>query len=168
MEFKSKSRAQKQKQKQQFRIISGSIRSKSTTPTILCKKHPKHKQSPGVCAVCLREKLNLLPPLSSNTQKATKKTNADGSSSSSSLSSLSSHDSSNASTSCASPHHHRSYSSATFLTTGKKLFTNSRSMAAIVMPTRPQNMTAMDYQIKKKQGFWSKLLHPRKSKVTMV
>ncbi|GAB2271336.1 hypothetical protein Dimus_006177 [Dionaea muscipula] len=29
--------------------------------TLLCKKHPKHRQSPGVCSLCLTEKLVKLP-----------------------------------------------------------------------------------------------------------
>ncbi|KAG9156082.1 hypothetical protein Leryth_020676 [Lithospermum erythrorhizon] len=146
--------------------MSGYIRSKSKTPPILCKKHPKHKQSPGVCAICLREKLNQLPSTSSITKKATKKANAAGSScSSSSLSSLSSHESSNASSSCPSPHHlcHRSYSSMTFLKSGKSLFTNSKSMTAIVIP-RHKSRAAMDDQTEKKVGFWSKLLFTSKKR----
>ncbi|XP_009787285.1 uncharacterized protein LOC107774624 [Nicotiana tabacum] len=31
-----------------------------TEPEIICKKHPNHKQQPGVCSSCLREKLNKL------------------------------------------------------------------------------------------------------------
>ncbi|KAM3360518.1 hypothetical protein P3S68_020230 [Capsicum galapagoense] len=27
-------------------------------PVIICKKHPQHKQQPGVCSCCLREKLS--------------------------------------------------------------------------------------------------------------
>lgn len=33
---------------------------------IICKKHPKHQQSPGVCSVCLSEKLTLLSKPSRN------------------------------------------------------------------------------------------------------
>ncbi|GLU16145.1 hypothetical protein SLE2022_325940 [Rubroshorea leprosula] len=34
-------------------------------PTMGCKKHPKHRQSPGVCSLCLREKLSHLSTSSS-------------------------------------------------------------------------------------------------------
>ncbi|PQM38156.1 uncharacterized protein Pyn_14208 [Prunus yedoensis var. nudiflora] len=35
--------------------------SKKSKPDIArCKKHPKHEQSPGVCSLCLREKLERL------------------------------------------------------------------------------------------------------------
>lgn len=27
-------------------------------PIVICKKHPQHKQQPGVCSCCLREKLS--------------------------------------------------------------------------------------------------------------
>ncbi|XP_009586595.1 uncharacterized protein LOC107820481 [Nicotiana tabacum] len=27
-------------------------------PEVICKKHPQHKQQPGVCSCCLREKLS--------------------------------------------------------------------------------------------------------------
>ncbi|XP_009787284.1 uncharacterized protein [Nicotiana sylvestris] len=31
-----------------------------TEPEIICKKHPDHKQQPGVCSCCLRERLSKL------------------------------------------------------------------------------------------------------------
>ncbi|XP_016509004.1 uncharacterized protein LOC107826524 [Nicotiana tabacum] len=31
-----------------------------TEPEMICKKHPNHKQQPGVCSSCLRERLNKL------------------------------------------------------------------------------------------------------------
>ena len=30
-----------------------------TKNTVLCKKHPKHRQSPGVCSLCLNERLSM-------------------------------------------------------------------------------------------------------------
>ncbi|KAL0815655.1 hypothetical protein Bca101_072099 [Brassica carinata] len=30
-----------------------------TKNTMLCKKHPKHRQSPGVCSLCLNERLSM-------------------------------------------------------------------------------------------------------------
>lgn len=30
-----------------------------TKNTVLCKKHPKHRQSPGVCSLCLNERLSI-------------------------------------------------------------------------------------------------------------
>lgn len=41
---------------------------------IICKKHPKHQQSPGVCSICLSEKLSLLSKPSRNNITKKKKT----------------------------------------------------------------------------------------------
>ncbi|KAL2498870.1 putative ovule protein [Abeliophyllum distichum] len=35
-------------------------------PEIVCKKHPNHKQQPGVCSCCLRERLSKLSGLTKN------------------------------------------------------------------------------------------------------
>lgn len=68
-----------------------------------CKKHPKHNQSPGVCSLCLREKL---AQLSSYNSRPTPSSIASSTSSSSSLSSYSSsYYSSASSSSSASPMH---------------------------------------------------------------
>ncbi|GFZ10234.1 hypothetical protein Acr_21g0008330 [Actinidia rufa] len=100
-----------------------------------CKKHPKHLQSPGVCSVCLRERLS---QLSAGSRTNTTLVIKASSSTSSSLSSLSSSGE-------VSPVHHR--------------FSKSRSLA-FVMGTRGE-----DREGKKKGGFWSKLLRPRSKKM---
>ncbi|GAB4861299.1 hypothetical protein Ancab_036461 [Ancistrocladus abbreviatus] len=38
-----------------------------------CRRHPKHRQSPGVCSICLTEKLSKLPACSSNITATTPK-----------------------------------------------------------------------------------------------
>nr|GEW44178.1 hypothetical protein [Tanacetum cinerariifolium] len=75
---------------------------KRSSSTTSCKKHPKHRQSPGICSLCLRERLSKISASSSHAS-----TNVSSSCSSSSISSISSvyssHDSSNASSYTASP-----------------------------------------------------------------
>ncbi|CAJ1971733.1 unnamed protein product [Sphenostylis stenocarpa] len=67
-----------------------------------CKKHPKHNQSPGVCSLCLREKLAQL----SSSNSRTRPSSIASSTSSSSVSSYSSSYYSSASaSSSASPMH---------------------------------------------------------------
>lgn len=133
---------------------------RSKADLMRCKKHPKHRQSPGVCSVCLREKLS---QLSSNMRKNT--VSMASSCSSSSLSSLSS---SNAS-SLSSPVHRTGFvgveakgRSVSFLkSTGKSvLLTKSRSMAFDV-PMRAREH--VDHG-KKKSGFWSRLIGTRSTK----
>ncbi|KAL2521941.1 uncharacterized protein Fot_25864 [Forsythia ovata] len=119
-----------------------------------CKKHPKHRQSPGVCSICLREKLSQLSTNSSSRSKIS-------TSSSSYLSSLSS--SSNVS-SYSSPVNGTSFRVASVArgsminslkTTGKDVLKKSRSMAFVLQRRKDDNNG------KNKSGFWSKLLHPR-------
>ncbi|XP_021740271.1 uncharacterized protein LOC110706633 [Chenopodium quinoa] len=72
-----------------------------------CKKHPKHRQSPGVCSLCLSDKLSKVSNSGTASRSAIIRARARvyyQSSSSSSLSS--SYDSSNASSTGASPVHH--------------------------------------------------------------
>ncbi|XP_057728049.1 uncharacterized protein LOC130943959 [Arachis stenosperma] len=127
-----------------------------------CKKHPKHHQSPGVCSLCLNDRLLQLSSSSSASVIG------GGSSCSSSVSSLSSYYSSSSASSCASPvsrhfpltsEGKRSSTLSIFLLSGAKHNNNngllkSRSMAV-----------DHDYhrRSKKKSGFWSKFL-PSKSK----
>ncbi|XP_010521295.1 PREDICTED: uncharacterized protein LOC104800226 [Tarenaya hassleriana] len=69
-----------------------------------CKKHPKHRQSPGVCSLCLNQKLSRLSTLDhasssgAGPETASYCSSSDVSSSSSSYSSVSP---------CLSPLHHR-------------------------------------------------------------
>ncbi|CAA3000607.1 Hypothetical predicted protein [Olea europaea subsp. europaea] len=124
-----------------------------------CKKHPKHHQSPGVCSICLREKLSKLSTSSSSRSKVS-------SLSSSYLSSLSS--SSNIS-SYSSPVNGSSFRAASVVrgsmsslkSTGKEMLKKSRSMAFVF-----QRQKDIDNNGKNKSGFWSKLFHPRSKGLT--
>ena len=135
-----------------------------------CKKHPKHRQSPGVCSLCLSEKLIQLS--SSSRRKTT--FIAANSSSSSSVSSLSSYYSSSSASSCASPMHRRfdpgkrklSSSLSFFLLNGKhRQLIKSRSMA--VVPGRKEGEGGVDIKGRKKGGFWHKLLHPKSKRMNV-
>ncbi|KAL3369166.1 hypothetical protein AABB24_009802 [Solanum stoloniferum] len=116
-------------------------------PQVICKKHQDHKQNPGVCSCCLRERLIKLSTNSTTTIMAT--------SSSCTYSSLSS---STSSSTCGSPRRHRRINSDvvgpfSFVGTGaggglKK----SRSIAFVARSCGLLN------EQKKKEGFWSKLI----------
>lgn len=134
-----------------------------------CKKHPKHKQSPGVCSICLGERLSQLSSSKKTTKKALRTP-----SSSSSLSSLSSCDSSSNASSCASPVRRRNYGGmgrsegkgyvSFFKVSGKNIIlTKSRSME--FYPRRPDREHVNDDYRKKKGGFWSKLIGSRGKKM---
>lgn len=84
--------------------ISSSSKSKSNSKHIIvgCRRHPKHIQSPGVCSICLREKLSHLScPSSSSSSSRAIHNYYDSSSSSSSLSSY--YSSCSSASSCSSP-----------------------------------------------------------------
>ncbi|XVE60531.1 hypothetical protein DITRI_Ditri05aG0136300 [Diplodiscus trichospermus] len=125
-----------------------------------CKRHPKHRQSPGVCSLCLREKLSQLsanPSLRCTTSRV-------ASSCYYSSSSLSSYYSSSSASSYSSPMHRYRFTtegkgtsfSLLLFSTGKNILTRSRSVA---FASRMRSKEA-----KKKSGFLSKLLHPRNTK----
>ncbi|CAJ2641201.1 unnamed protein product [Trifolium pratense] len=127
-----------------------------------CKKHPKHVQSPGVCSLCLKDKLY---QLSTSSSSSFQKTNP--ASGSSSCSSVSSYDSSSSVSSCSSPPMHDDRS---FSTKGKTIFlfqkhnglVKSKSMA--VVPRKRKDSEKNDYS-SKKNGFWFKLFHPKSKKM---
>ncbi|XP_019438523.1 PREDICTED: uncharacterized protein LOC109344271 isoform X2 [Lupinus angustifolius] len=108
-------------------------------PNGRCKKHLKHHQSPGVCSLCLKDK----------------------------LSHLSSSSSSSSASSCASPMHpfeetkSGSSSNSIFLmsSSSKHGIVKSRSIAFL---PRRRKYGDEDHNKKsaKKEGFWFKLLHP--------
>lgn len=135
--------------------------SKSSKHGVKCKKHPKHRQSPGVCSICLNEKLS---QLSSGSGSRRNSDTAGSGSCSSSPSSLSSYDSS----SCSSPVHFTNLegkiiSSLSFLLNGKNVLTKSRSLVFFPRMNRPRtgdndhdDMKKDDQ--KKGRGFWSKFL----------
>lgn len=134
-------------------------------PEVLCRKHPKHRQSPGVCSICLCERLSQISTSSSSTASTT----IASSSSSSSLSSYSSHYSSSEASSCSSPMQGRyrfpsdTKGSFSFLSSRKNMLTKSRSVAFVT------RMRAGDGGLpNNKTGFWSKLLHPRRKRTEDV
>ncbi|PWA67867.1 hypothetical protein CTI12_AA313820 [Artemisia annua] len=101
-----------------------------------CKKHPKHEQSPGVCSLCLRDRLAKISKSSSRVIAY------DSSCSSSSVSSVSSV--SSCSSYVASPMHDYR----------KGKLKKSKSMAFV-------SERIVENDAKKKGGFWSKLMHSR-------
>lgn len=139
---------------------------KSKSDTIHCKKHPKHRQSPGVCSLCLKERLAKLSTSSSS------RVYISTMESYSSSSSLSSYYSSSEASSCASPmHRHRftegknnniNISLSTFLLGSKNVLTKSRSLVVVSRTRRKEGDN--DDNKKKKGGFLSKLLRPRSNK----
>ncbi|KAK3230945.1 hypothetical protein Dsin_002826 [Dipteronia sinensis] len=129
-----------------------------TKPDLRCKKHPKHHQSPGVCSVCLREKLSQLSSCSSSSSSSRATIFAATSCSSSSASSYYSSSCSSVSSSSSpvhftttSNHRRKGKNSLSLLLFGGKnknnVLTKSRSMAFV-----PRNTDD------KKVGFFSKLL----------
>ncbi|TKY56283.1 hypothetical protein E2542_SST20726 [Spatholobus suberectus] len=128
-----------------------------------CKKHPKHRQSPGVCSLCLREKLTQLS--SSNSRTITSSIITACSSSSSSLSSLSSSYYSSASaSSCASPMHCFCFTSEGKSSSSVSIFLLSDNRG--IMNGRFKS--GADHGHDKsahKSGFWFKLLHPKSKRM---
>ncbi|KAE9609056.1 hypothetical protein Lal_00020373 [Lupinus albus] len=134
-------------------------------PNGRCKKHLKHHQSPGVCSLCLMDKLFQLSSSSSSSSSSSKRTMSGACDSSSASSSLSSYYSSSAS-SLASPMHpfkerkSGSSSISIFLTSSssKHGLVKSRSMA--FLPRRRKDGEEDNTKKSaKKEGFWFKLLH---------
>lgn len=133
--------------------------SKPSKPDIArCKKHPKHQQSPGVCSLCLREKLERL---------AQKLSTYSGSplllrriTSPSTTSSLSSYDSSSSGSSLSSPApgYEQKGPISWFLSGDNNVLTKSRSLVNY-FPRRMRRKEGSEE--KKKSRFWSKLLRPR-------
>ncbi|KAK8572392.1 hypothetical protein V6N13_047991 [Hibiscus sabdariffa] len=129
-------------------------RSKPNDQPPCCRKHPKHRQSPGVCSLCLRDKLSRLP--ANSTSRCTTATVA--SSCSSSPSSYSSSSSSASSSYTSSPTHRYSFPKegndgfSLFLIGGKNMLTKSKSVA---FASRLRSKEG-----KNKTGFFSKLLYP--------
>ncbi|XP_022752916.1 uncharacterized protein LOC111301482 [Durio zibethinus] len=128
-----------------------------------CKRHPKHRQSPGVCSLCLGEKLSQLSANSS--RRCTTITVASSNcSSSSSLSSY--YSSASSSSSSSSPMHRYCFptegkgtSFSLLLFSGKNILTKSRSVA---FASRMRIKEGDDK--KKESGLLSKLLHSRNNK----
>ena len=146
-------------------------RKRSSSATTSCKKHPKHRQSPGICSLCLRERLS---KISSSSSQAV--TNVSSSSSSSSISSVSSvyssNNSSNASSYTASPmQNYRNRRKINNLEgkgylyfLKKNTLKKSRSVAFV----SDQKKVMQDQEMKEKVGFWSKLMGSKRSSSRMM
>ncbi|KAI3820260.1 hypothetical protein L1987_07804 [Smallanthus sonchifolius] len=122
-------------------------RKPSSSSSRKCKKHPKHEQSPGVCSLCLRERL--LKVSRSSSRVITCASSSLSSYSISSISSVSS--SSGALSNTASPMHGYQKGRVSFLRSKLK---KSKSMAFV-------GERIMNDDERKKAGFWSKLMHSR-------
>lgn len=123
----------------------------------ICRKHPKHGQTPGVCSVCLMEKLS---QLYTTTVSGSNTTTIVSSCSSSSLSPLSS---SSEVSSYSSPAHRHVHAIG-----GDRnaLMMKSRSMAFITRRRRAAAAGSVEDDGKgKAAGFWSKLLRRKKNRV---
>lgn len=141
-------------------------------PKYRCKKHPKHNQSPGVCSLCLREKLIQLSSFGSHRRTRTFVAINDCSNSSSPcsyVSSLSSSCYSSASvSSCASPLHcfcfnsegKRSSSLSIFLLSGQHEIIKSKSFSR-----RRECEGGVEHGNKRSCGFWFKLFGDKRKKV---
>ncbi|XP_030455061.1 uncharacterized protein LOC115676320 [Syzygium oleosum] len=135
-----------------------------------CGKHPKHRQSTGVCSLCLTKKLSRLSSGDYLRGSAGANRRYSCSTSPSSSSSLSSYHSSSGSSSCASPvvHHrhgrfaHEARSGpVSMLFGGKGVLKKSRS-AAFAPKTGPGGDRAKGER--SKGGFWSKLIPARRKR----
>ncbi|XP_059316116.1 uncharacterized protein LOC132066948 [Lycium ferocissimum] len=130
---------------------------------VICKKHPHHKQQPGVCYWCLRERLINL---------STSTPTISLSSSSCTYSSLSSA----ASSTSDSPRHRRitsdvvgpfSFSFVSIISAGVGaggVLKKSKSIAFVARGGRSGLLNGQ----KKKEGFWSKLIRSRGKKTKSV
>ncbi|TKY74392.1 hypothetical protein E2542_SST03153 [Spatholobus suberectus] len=144
-----------------------------------CKKHPKHRQSPGVCSLCLRDKLSQLSAASSSS--SSRKTTSVSSSTSSSLSSYYS----SSASSCASPTtlpfpfptEAKSGSKVSIFLLSAKHGGVLKSKSMSVVSTRRRRKRegqgeggGDDHNKKsgKKSGFWSKLLHPKSERMEEI
>ncbi|CAA0813493.1 Unknown protein [Striga hermonthica] len=130
-----------------------------TKPNSPCKKHPKHRQSPGVCSLCLNEKLS---KVANHGLSRCPKVMYSCPSSSSYASSLSS---SNAS-SYSSPVVRYEKSSARFFENapaGQDSFKKSRSMAFVWRRSKDGEIQKGCRKTESKRGFWSRFLLARRN-----
>ncbi|CAK8537544.1 unnamed protein product [Lathyrus sativus] len=134
-------------------------------PNGRCKKHPKHNQSPGVCSLCLCEKLIQLSSLSTH-RKALVLANDNSSNSSSSFSSsyVSSLSSSSVS-SLASPLHcfcfnsdGKSSSLSIFLVHGQNEIVKNKSFGRRKCEDGVKHGN-------KRCGFWFNLFHAKRKRI---
>ena len=140
----------------------------------MCKKHPKHEQPPGVCSICLKEKLT---KLSNSSGSSRRMSTTMGSGTPSTSSSLSSYYSSTDSSSCSSPPSEQQARNYRFGDREKEkgssvanwllgeggdqneyVLKKSRSLATYL----PRRQRSIKETVEEKKGrrFWSRLLRP--------
>ncbi|MED6202114.1 hypothetical protein PIB30_102059 [Stylosanthes scabra] len=133
-----------------------------------CKNHPKHQQTPGVCSLCLMEKLAKLPAFSANRRRITTSLLC-SSDSSSSLSSY--YDSLCSTSSCSSPVHcfpaSGSSSGPIFPVIFKHGIMRRKSMAADARKRDHEDEGGVhggggEMNSSRRNGLWFKLLHPKR------
>ncbi|OWM80987.1 uncharacterized protein LOC116196106 [Punica granatum] len=130
-------------------------KARSRKPDGRCRRHPKHQQAPGVCSLCLREKLSQLSIGSGGScSSSSRGVGGDEYSSCSSSSSLSPYESSSSCSSLSSPVHRYRLEKGPGLLRGKDVLMKSRSIAFV---PRWRGKEVGD-QNKGKGGFWSKLI----------
>ncbi|GFP94877.1 hypothetical protein PHJA_001632100 [Phtheirospermum japonicum] len=131
-------------------------KSKGANALIPCKKHPKHRQSPGVCSVCLNEKLLQLNH--HNFCSKAGKTQLSSSFSSYDLSSLSS--------SCSSPvvFNYRRSNTRAFknIVYDQEMFKKSRSMAFVFQRKKDDQNRK---NVETKRGFWWRLRRTTRERI---
>lgn len=118
-----------------------------------CPRHPKHQQSPGVCSLCLREKLSLLSSSSSSSSASRKRPS---SSSSSSLSPYESLSSDSSTSSSVNQYRTEKAGSGLFRRNNSVLLMKSRSV-----PLVRSQKGKDEGESNGKAGFWSKLFPGR-------
>ncbi|XP_038899400.1 uncharacterized protein LOC120086706 [Benincasa hispida] len=127
-----------------------------------CKRHPKHHQSPGVCSLCLTEKLSRILSAATTTSSSRKTSDSLSSSYSSSY-----YSSASSSSSCSSPnlyHYNTDRRKTAFVFSASSIFKKSKSMAAIV--PRLRGRTESESEKKSNLGFWSRFLNrPRRKRM---
>ncbi|KAI3760780.1 hypothetical protein L1987_51179 [Smallanthus sonchifolius] len=146
-------------------------RKRSSSSVTCCKKHPKHRQSPGICSLCLRERLSKILSSSSSSRAVT---NVSSSSISSVSSAYSSHNSSNASSYTASPlQSYRNRRKIDNLEGKGYLYFLRKNTNGVLMKSRTmgfvsdQRNVVQDHE-KKKFGFLSKLMGSKRSSSRMM
>ncbi|KAL5078516.1 hypothetical protein RYX36_006937 [Vicia faba] len=126
-----------------------------------CKKHPKHNQSPGVCSLCLSEKLVQLSSFSTHRKTLNVANDLSSNSSSSYVSSLSS----SYVSSCASPlkcfsfnSYGKSSSLSMFLVSGQNEIIQNKSFG------RRKCEDGVEHE-NKRCGFWFNLFHAKRKRI---
>ncbi|KAK6127481.1 hypothetical protein DH2020_038776 [Rehmannia glutinosa] len=145
------------KQKTNYNQKPSLIRSKLANEP--CKKHPKHTQSPGVCSICLSEKLSKL----SNTNNKKSGKSQFSSYSSSYLSSMSSSYDASYNSSPNIKLNMRVFRKNDTILSGQEMFMKKSKSMAFALQRRKEE----EKNVETKRGFWSKLL-PRKNKKNYV